>query len=70
MYRYTTLLKPAKRSGILRNALTGASGGVTFVIMYAVYGVGFWYGVKLIFDDRNHTNPALHISFSNLYRVT
>ena len=49
--RYAELLKPARRSGILRNALTGASGGMTFVIMYAVYGVGFWYGVKLIFDD-------------------
>ena len=25
-----------------RSALTGASGGITFVIMYAVYGIGFW----------------------------
>ena len=22
--------------------------------MYTVYGVGFWYGVKLIFDDLEH----------------
>ena len=35
----------------MRCALTGAAGGITFVIMYAVYGIGFWYGVKLIFDD-------------------
>ena len=48
---YKNLLKPAKRSGIMRNALTGASGGVTFVIMYSVYGAAFWYGLKLIFDD-------------------
>ena len=34
--------------------MTGASGGVTFIIMYTVYGVGFWYGVKLIFDDLEH----------------
>ncbi len=32
--------------------LTGASGGMTFGIMYAVYGLGFWFGVKLIMDDR------------------
>ena len=51
MLRYTKMLKPAKRSGILRNTLTGASGGMTFIIMYAVYGLGFWYGVKLIHDD-------------------
>merc|ERR1719233_1108093 len=32
--------------------LTGISGGLTFGIMYAVYGLGFWYGVKCIMDDR------------------
>ena len=42
---------PARRAGILRSSLTGASGGMTFVIMYSVYGLGFWYGVKLILDS-------------------
>jgi ATP-binding cassette subfamily B (MDR/TAP) protein 1 len=51
---YKDLLKPAKRSGIMRNALTGASGGLTFAIMYSVYGLAFWYGLKLIFDDRQN----------------
>ncbi len=32
--------------------MTGASGGLTFGIMFAMYGLGFWYGVKLIMDDR------------------
>ena len=32
--------------------LTGVSGGLTFGIMYAVYGLGFWYGVKCIMDDK------------------
>ncbi|XP_023344692.1 phosphatidylcholine translocator ABCB4 [Eurytemora carolleeae] len=49
--RYTQKLKPARKSGVVRSAFTGVSGGITFVIMYTVYGVGFWYGVKLIFDD-------------------
>ena len=50
--RYQDRLQGAKRSGILRGALTGASGGLTFGIMFAMYGLGFWYGVKLIMDDR------------------
>ena len=33
--RYREKLKGARRSGIIRSALTGASGGITFVIMYA-----------------------------------
>ena len=60
---YKDLLKPAKRSGIVRNALTGASGGVTFVIMYSVYGAAFWYGLKLIFDDlENLASPQCQLA--------
>ena len=43
---YEENLKDAKRSGILRGLLTGLSGGLTFGIMWAVYGLGFWYGIK------------------------
>ena len=32
--------------------MTALSGGLVFGIMYAVYGLGFWYGIKLIMDDR------------------
>merc|ERR1719186_1140688 len=49
--RYSKNLEAAKKSGILRGALTGVSGGLTFGIMFGVYGLGFWYGVKLIMDD-------------------
>jgi ATP-binding cassette subfamily B (MDR/TAP) protein 1 len=50
--RYEDHLRGARRSGILRGMMTGASGGLTFGIMFAMYGLGFWYGVKLIMDDR------------------
>ena len=50
--RYEKNLQGAKKSGIIRGMLTGISGGLTFGIMYAVYGLGFWYGVKCIMDDR------------------
>ena len=52
MQRYDSNLTGARKSGIIRGMLTGASGGMTFGIMYAVYGLGFWFGVKLIMDYR------------------
>ena len=48
---YDKLLNPAKRAGILRNLISGVSGGIIFLIMYAVYGIGFWYGINLILED-------------------
>ena len=50
--RYADNLVGAKKSGILRGLLTGVSGGLIFGIMYMVYGLGFWYGIKSIMDDR------------------
>ena len=50
--RYAEKLIGAKKSGILRGMLTGVSGGLMFGIMYCVYALGFWYGVKTIMDDR------------------
>ena len=52
LQRYQKHLTEARKSGIIRGMLTGSSGGMTFGIMYAVYGLGFWFGVKLIMDDR------------------
>lgn len=52
LQRYQKHLTDARKSGIIRGMLTGSSGGMTFGIMYAVYGLGFWFGVKLIMDDR------------------
>ena len=50
--RYDKKLEGAKAKGIFRGMLTGLSGGLTFGIMYAVYGLGFWYGIKCVMDDR------------------
>ena len=49
---YADNLVGAKKSGILRGTLTGVSGGLMFGIMYMVYALGFWYGIKTIMDDR------------------
>ena len=50
--RYEANLVAAKKSGILRGAMVALSGGLVFGIMYAMYGLGFWFGIKLIMDDR------------------
>ena len=50
--QYGERLEGAKKSGILRGMLTGVSGGLMFGIMYCVYALGFWYGIKTIMDDR------------------
>lgn len=51
--RYKGNLAFARRSGILRGMMTGFSGGVTYFIIFSSYSLAFWYGVKLIMDDRD-----------------
>ena len=50
--RFSTELKLAERNGMIRGALTGLTMGLMFGIMYCIYGLGFWFGVKIICDDR------------------
>jgi ATP-binding cassette subfamily B (MDR/TAP) protein 1 len=45
-------LGAAETHGIKRSAVTGLTMGLMFGLMYCVYGLGFWYGVKLIMDDQ------------------
>ena len=36
----------------MRGILTGVGGGLMWLIIYSSYAIAFWYGVKLIMDDR------------------
>lgn len=49
--RYTAEVASARKNGIIRNFLTGLSGGLTFFVIYSIYGLGLWYGVKSIKDE-------------------
>jgi ABC-type multidrug transport system fused ATPase/permease subunit len=49
--RFGKNLKGARTAGILRSILTGLSSGITLGVMFGVYGLGFWFGIKLIIDD-------------------
>ena len=59
----------AKRSGILRGAMVALSGGLVFGIMYAMYGLGFWFGIKLIMDDRLVLNIFIIIMIMIMKRI-
>ena len=50
--RYDRKLEGARSKGVFRGMLTGLSGGMSFGIMFCMYGLGFWYGIKCIMDDR------------------
>lgn len=51
-FRYESRLVHARRAGIMRGLLTGVGGGLMWFIIYSSYALAFWYGVKLIMDDR------------------
>ena len=45
---YRSLLRGARRAGILRGAITGLSGGLSYGICFATYGLAFWVGIRLM----------------------
>ena len=50
--RFKGKLVFAERAGVMRGVLTGVGGGLMWFIIYSSYALAFWYGVKLIMDDR------------------
>ena len=49
---YSKLVEGAKSRGVQRGLLTGLTGGLSFGVMCAMYGLAFWYGINCIVDDR------------------
>ena len=49
-YRYQNNLNSARKVGISKGFVNGASIGSIFIIIYSTYGLAFWYGSTLIFD--------------------
>ena len=63
--RYEQMIKGARSKGILRSVLTGLSTGLAFGTAFAMYGLGFWYGVKCVMDDREGENCQKCAEFFN-----
>ncbi|GIX84755.1 ATP-dependent translocase ABCB1 [Caerostris extrusa] len=55
--RYEKCLAPARRKGIKRGFMTSIGSGLTWFCIFAGYALAFWYGVKLIVDDKDKENP-------------
>ncbi|GFQ72411.1 ATP-dependent translocase ABCB1 [Trichonephila clavata] len=69
--RYEKCLAPARKKGIKRGFLTSLGSGVTWFCIFSGFALAFWYGVKLIIEDKDEQNPeytaaVLVITFSNI----
>lgn len=51
--RYKTNLQPAEYNGKRKGLFSGIGNGVMWFIIFACYGLAFWYGIKLIIEDRD-----------------
>ena len=50
--KYCSELKDAKKNNIIKGTLTYSFMGLMFGLIYGAYGLGFWYGNKLLWDHR------------------
>ena len=49
--KYAEEVAHARKSGIFRGLLTGITMGLMFFSIYGCYGLGLWYGVKIIKEE-------------------
>lgn len=61
--RYGKPLKHAQKSAIKKSALAGFAIGFFFCAMFCVYGLGFWYGAKLVVEDGYDIGKKLIVFF-------
>ncbi|XP_065930084.1 ATP-dependent translocase ABCB1 isoform X2 [Magallana gigas] len=65
--RYNGHLDEAKKSGIKKGITVGWSTGLVFLVVFCAYGLGFWYGAKLIREDDDYrVSNVLIVFFSVL----
>ena len=50
--KYNTEVAKARKNAFIRGSLTATSMGLVFGIIYGMYALGLWYGVKLLLDDK------------------
>ncbi|KAM4688621.1 ATP-binding cassette sub-family B member 5-like [Discoglossus pictus] len=63
--RYTNSLGEAKKFGIKKAIISQLAVGCMYFIIYATYGLGFWYATTLILGDSGYTiGNAIVVFFS------
>ncbi|KAM8967104.1 ATP-binding cassette sub-family B member 5-like [Pelodytes ibericus] len=61
--RYTSNLGEAKKVGIKKAMASQFALGLMYFVIYASYGLGFWYGTTLILGDSGYTIGTVLVVF-------
>ncbi|CAF3575971.1 unnamed protein product [Rotaria sordida] len=67
--RYEQHLDEAKRNGVKKGAINGATMGSVWFIICCTYALGLWYGAKLIRDEGYNIGNVLIVFFSIIIAV-
>ncbi|RUS90225.1 hypothetical protein EGW08_002006 [Elysia chlorotica] len=67
--RYVSNLADAKRYGINKSLVLGIGWGVSWCAIYINWGVGFWYGGKLVRDDDYSVKDMMSVFLQALLGV-
>lgn len=54
-FRYTDKLFAAKNLGIKKEIVLGSLLALLYLAIFAVYGLAFWYGSKLVREDESYS---------------
>ena len=64
--RYNKNLEIAKDVGVRKAITTGISIGTLFLVLYSAYGLGFWYGGKLVVEENYSIGDVMLVFFGML----
>lgn len=56
--RYDNELEAAKRNNIKRQSMTATGFGLLWFFIYGSYALAFWYGIKLVLEQKGEENPT------------
>jgi len=65
-FRYHKNLEYAKKFGIKKAITSNISMGAAFLLIYASYGLAFWYGTTLVLTDDYTIGKVLTVSINEL----
>jgi len=60
--RYEKHLDKARECGTKKSFADGLSRGITFLLLYSIYALGFWYGTKLVRDENYNIGDVFTVS--------
>jgi ABC-type bacteriocin/lantibiotic exporter with double-glycine peptidase domain len=61
---YSELIHGAAKEGIKSGHWTGIAGGTTYLLIFAIYALGMWYGGTLVNNDEMNPGDVLIVFFA------